>query len=295
MPVDAQDANSTSSAKSGAFDNHGMTSAEVISLTVISCGIATIGTLSNILLTLSVLLTRQLRETCTAVLLISLSLTDALICAVYEPMYIYDINHDSSAVFEAVRFKLGYCLFLASLNGALNVTLDRFIYICCPYRYIALTSNKYVTMSAFFAQWFIAILLTLLSLVPLYSFLYIAVIMMSLATLHISTYCIARRKDRKIASQYPSVNQRALSIWNKATTVVTLTLVATLLCWTPIVILPAVVPPSSPSFKRYIKTALAFTSLSAAVDPFIFCWRLQEFRNALVACPRKLRSAFHCG
>lgn len=123
--------NSTSQ-KSGIFDFYGMTSAEVIALTVFNGCIATIGTLSSILVILAVLLTRQLREICTAVLPISLSMTDVIICTVYQPMNIYDINYSSSAVTEAVRFRLGFGLFLASLNGELIVTLDRFIYIPYP-------------------------------------------------------------------------------------------------------------------------------------------------------------------
>lgn len=75
-----------------------MTSAEVIALTVFNGCIATIGTLSNILVKLAVLLTRQLREICTAVLPISLSMTDVIICAVHQPMNIYDINYGSSAI-----------------------------------------------------------------------------------------------------------------------------------------------------------------------------------------------------
>ncbi|XP_078372874.1 melanocyte-stimulating hormone receptor-like [Oculina patagonica] len=290
-----QDTNSTTR-NGGSFDFYGMTSAEVIALTVISSGISVIGTLSNIFVILAVLLTRQLREMCTAVLLISLSLTDVMICAVYEPMYIYDINCGSNAVSEAVRFKLGFGLFLASLNGEFIVTLDRFIYICFPYRYIDWTSTNRVTISAFCAQWFVAVLLTLSTLftsLPLYAFFYIAVIIILIVALHISMYCTARREARQISCQYPTASQNN-DIWNKSTAVVAMTVAVSLLCWAPIVCLPAVVPPSSPSFKRYIKITLAFTSLSAVLDPFIFCWRLKDFRKALATCLRKLRNSFHC-
>lgn len=109
-----QAANSTSP-NSRSFDYCGMTSAEVITLTVFNGCIAMIGTVSNILVILAVLLTRQLQEICTAVLLISLSVTDVIICAVYQLMNIVDINYGSSAI--TVRFRLGFGFFLASLNG----------------------------------------------------------------------------------------------------------------------------------------------------------------------------------
>lgn len=257
--ADTRDTNTTMGI-GGSFDFYGMTSSEVIALTVISSGIAVIGTVSNILVILAVLLTRQLREMCTAVLLISLSLTDVMICALYEPMYIYDINCGSSAIFEAVQFRLGFGLFLASLNGEFIVTLDRFIYICFPYRY--------TLMSLFIS-------------VPFYSIFYITLIAILTVVLHISMYCFG---------QYPTVSK----IWSKSATVVTMTVAVNLLCWAPIVILPVVVPPSSPSFKRYIKITLAFPSLSAVIDPFIFCWRLKDFREALGTCLRKLRNSFQC-
>ena len=291
-PVD-QHSNSTTQ-NSDSFDFYGMTSGEVIALTVISSGIAVIGTLSNALVIVAVLLTRQLREMCTALLLISLSLTDVMVCAVYQPMYIYDINYGSSAILEAVRFKLGFGLFLASLNGQFIVTLDRFIYICFPYRYIEWSGTKYVTISAFFAQWFLAVLLTFLSFFisqPLYSFFYIAGVVILTVALHIAMYCIARREQRQISSQYPTASQNAPT-WNKSTAVVAITVAVGLLCWAFIVLLPAVVSPRSPSFKRYIKITLAFPSLGAVIDPFIFCWRLKDFREALFSCLRKLRNAF---
>ena len=79
-----QDAYNTSLAKLGDFDHyHGMTLVEAMSLTAMSFVICMIGTLSNVLLTIAVLLTRQQRERCTAVLLISMSVTDTIICAVY--------------------------------------------------------------------------------------------------------------------------------------------------------------------------------------------------------------------
>lgn len=294
----AQVTNSTSQ-NSESFDFYGMTSAEVITLTVFNGCIATIGSVSNILLIISVLLTRSLREVCTAVLLISLLLNDFIICAVYQPMNILDINYGSSAISEAVRFRLGFGLFLASINGELIVTLDRYIYIRFPYHYLDWTSTKYVVVSAFCAQWFLAILLTLLTFTSGLIYrctgaVYLTGVLVLTLALHISIYCTACRKTRQINSQYPTASQKSV-FWNKSTAVVTMTVIVTLLCWAPIIILPAVVSPSSPSFKRYIKLVLPFNSLSAALDPFIFCWRLNDFRRALVACLRRLRRSFHCG
>lgn len=288
----------TTPADNGTFDNYGMTAAEVITLTVVSCFISSIGTVSNILVMLAVLLTRQLRESCTAVLMISLSFCDAIICAVYVPMYIFGIHHGAGTVLEVVRWRMGFAFFMASLNGELIVTFERFVYICYPYRYINWTSATHVAIAAFCAQWLPSLVLTLPLLVtstPLYSLVYIAVVIAFMSGLHVSIYCVARRESRQIACQYPTGSQTPrMPVWNKSVTAVAMAVMASLLCWAPVVFLPAIVAPASPSFKRYIKIASAFTSLGAAIHPFIFCWKLRHFREALVNCLRKLRNVL-CG
>lgn len=278
------------------FDHYGLTEGEVIGLTVASSAISSIGTVSNLLLILAVLSTKQLRESFTAVLLISLSVCDALICSVYVPMYIWDIHHGASTTFENARWVMGFCLFLATLNGELIVYLERFIYIRFPYHYTNWMCKKYIAAATFCTQWFIAVALTLplaFTRTPLYSVFYIAVLMAAMVSLHLYIYCFARQESQKIAHQYPAGSQsQRMPLLSKSATTVAMAVLATVSCWAPIVILPAIMPPSSSSFKRYVKIAASFTSLSAAVHPFIFCWKLQYFRNALANCLRKLRNAF---
>lgn len=191
---------------------------------------------------------------------------------------------------------MGFCLFLASLNGELIVFLERFIYIRFPYHYTNWMCKKYIAAATICTQWFIAVALTLplaFTRTPWYSVFYTAVLMAAIVSLHLYIYCFARQESQKIARQYAAGSQRQrMPLLSKSATAVAMAVLATVSCWAPIVILPAIVPPSSPSFKRYVKIAASFTSLSAAVHPFIFCWKLQYFRNALVNCLRKLLNAF---
>ena len=69
-----------------------MTSEEVLSLMILNSGISVTGTISNFLVILAVLSDRQLRQTGTAVLMVSLSSFDLMLCVVYQPMKIYTIN-----------------------------------------------------------------------------------------------------------------------------------------------------------------------------------------------------------
>lgn len=282
---------SNESAKEDNFGAHGLTVGEVIALTVMSSGMSVIGTISNILVILAVLTNRQLCQTCTAILLVNLSFFDLLICAIYVPMYIYGINHDAGALFEVMRRRIGFSMFIGSLNGELSVTLDRFISICFPYWYLDWT-RKITISSVLSVSWLVIIFLTLLSSftdTTLYVLIsYMAIIVILIVSCHVAMYVVARREAKKISSQYP-LECRKFPFWNKSTKAVAMVVAASLLCWVPIAILPAVVLPSSPSFRRYVKMTLPFISLSAVLDPFIFCWRLSEFRSALYACLRKAR------
>ncbi|KAL9951490.1 hypothetical protein ACROYT_G044159 [Oculina patagonica] len=243
---------SNDSADEGSFDAYpSMTAGEVIALTLLSSGISVIGTISNILLILAVLLNRQLRQTCTAILLINLSFFDVIICAVYVPMYIYNINYGSSGLFKTARNLMGFGLFIGSLNGEFCVTLDRFISICFPYWYEAWITKISIS-PVISVSWFFTISLTLLNLLtdtPMYSIFYIAILIILIISFHVAMYLVARREAKIIASQYPS-ECRKFPFWNKSAKAVAMVVAASLLCWAPIAILPAVVSPSSPSYKR---------------------------------------------
>ena len=83
--------------------------------------------------------------------------------------------------------------------------VERFVNIFYPYQYTALTNTRFVVLSVFFTQWFITILLTLLSLLtntPVFSTVYIAVITIGLASLHIS---IVLRSQETRAADCPLV------------------------------------------------------------------------------------------
>ena len=276
------------------FPHHGMTVAEAISLTIINSGISMTGTISNILVIAAVLSNRQLRETGTATLLVSLSCFDLILCALYIPMLIFDINYGSSKTLTTVRGTFGQFVFIGSLNSAFCVSLDRFVSICYPYRYVEWMTGK-LALQLIFITWFTAVAFSairVLSHPPIYLFFYIAILILLIISFHVAMCWVARREANQIARLYPPECQ-TLPIWNKSTVAVSMVIAASLVCWTPIVILPIFVSPSSPSFSHLIKDVLTFASLSSAINPFIFCWRLQGFRKALCLRLRKAKAVIH--
>ena len=288
----------TTPADNSTFDNYGMTAAEVITLTVVSYFISSIGTMSNILVLFAVLLTRQLRESTTAV-------DQPIVLWCYHLCSVRPHVHRRHPPWRRHRpwsceMASGLRVFHGILERRAHRHLWAVLYICYPYRYINWTSATHVAIAAFCAQWLPSLVLTLPLLVTsttLYSFVYIVVVIAFISGLHVSIYmyCVARRESRKIARQYPAGSQTPrMPVWNKSVTAVAMAVMASLLCWAPVVFLPAIVSPTSPSFKHYIKIASAFTSMGAAIHPFIFCWKLRHFREALVNCLRKLRNVL-CG
>ena len=168
------------------------------------------------------------------------------------------------------------------------------LHICYPYHYINGTSTNTVIISALCAQYLFALALTLPLLftrTPMYSLIYIAIVTAAILVLHLSMYLVARCKSQRVDRHYPTGSLHPkMPIWSKYTIAVAMAVMASFLCWAPAVFLPLIVPVSSPSFKRYIKVVLAFPSLGAAIHPFIFCWKLRQFREALIASMCKLRN-----
>ena len=101
-----------------------------------------------------------------------------------------------------------------------------------------------------------------------------------------------QKRSRQIARLYLLECQR-FTIWGKSAKAVVMVIAAFLLCWVPIDITPAFILPSSPPFLCSLKIALAFTYLSSAINPFIFCWRLADFRKALCSRLHQANAVIH--
>lgn len=174
-----------------------------------------IETISNMLVILLVL-NRQLRETCTAILLTNLLFSDLIICAVYVPMYIFDINNGSGHRFEEVRFRMEFGLFIASLNGEFSVTLDHFIAIsflyCLSAEWRGGVFRRFCSPRGSWRSFWPV--LSLLTDTPLYSFFYIAALIILIVAFNVAMYLVARWEAKKIASQHPLKCQE-FPFWSK--------------------------------------------------------------------------------
>ena len=131
---------------------------EFILIASVNCLTSVVGTFANGIIIGAFFLCTSQRET-TALLLISLSFADLLICSVYEPIFIHQFlsTRQLDGLYKSVQSFLGYGLMTASLNGLFTVAADRFIAIYLPFKYVQWMSGKNA-VRLITAGWCIALL-----------------------------------------------------------------------------------------------------------------------------------------
>ena len=131
---------------------------EFILIASVNCLTSVVGTFANGIIIGAFFLCTSQRET-TALLLISLSFADLLICSVYEPIFIHQFlsTRQLDGLYKSVQSFLGYGLMTASLNGLFTVAADRFIAIYLPFKYVQWMTEKNA-IRLITAGWCIALL-----------------------------------------------------------------------------------------------------------------------------------------
>ena len=255
---------------------YGITASEVCILTTVNIVIAIPGSVANGLMIACILLTPNLRETTTAILLLNLAIGDFFVCVVYQPLKILLMNGYISGVMNMVVLWLGFGLQASSLNGMLCLTVDRFISICYPFRYIVwMTEKRAHIMIA--ATWLVALVISVANIFPIifaYLFVYIVIAFFLMLALQIAIFVTARRQCRQISSQFVALGKN-VPYQHKPTRAISLVMGAFLLCWLPIMVTPVTLS------EKAIVFSVCFTSLNSLLNPIICCWQIRDVKNAL--------------
>ena len=131
---------------------------EVVTLSSINGFSSVVGTFANGLLFYSTYFNRNsFNREITIRLLVSLSVADFLMCSIVQPTAIYIVNSGQELQKMGALLVLLQILMMASLNGLICVTIDRYIAVSRPLRYIVWMSETrvYIMISA---SWCIAVL-----------------------------------------------------------------------------------------------------------------------------------------
>ena len=216
---------------------------EAALFTALNCLSMFIGSCANVLVIVSFLLFISVRDIeGTSLFLVSLSVADFLVCAVYQPLLIIRFNQpEQDRSFVLSTSFIGYSLVTASTNGLLAVIYDRFVSVYLPFKYIAWMKKRNVAL-LISMSWLVALVAGISALsetfgVKVISQLYTTIIIMAVPILYGVIYKEARKQARRVINQYMQVTTNLPSrqhLTDKATRGVGLVLMTTLLCWLPI-------------------------------------------------------------
>ena len=272
-----------------------MTAWESVLFTIFNCFSILLGSCANFLVIISFILFSSIREG-TSLFLISLSVADFLVCTIYQPLLVYRFNHpDQNQPYVLAQSFLGYGLFTASLNGLLNVTFDRFVTIYFPYKYVVWITERN-TFLLIKLSWVVSLVIGILNVISstgarIVAHVYTTAIIVAVPILYRVIYNEARKQARRLTEQstagsrvFPRRNNRLVY---KATTGVGVVLVTTLLCWLPVILLPAFAASQEADghISKEMMWCLTAACANSCINPFIYCYKFHNFR-------RKIRKLF---
>lgn len=233
--------------------------------------------------------------TVTNAFVVSLSVSDLLVAAVFVPIYIEEEYTMSKVPISGYIIAL---LLLASIFNLCAVTYERYIALTKPFGYRAIMS-KQKTAGIIFASWFFPLVICLLPMAwdanP--SSKYHKAYLITLVIVFILFPCIGMvwvyARLLKIVRNFIQRNRRRTSYGNKtgeragteekAARVFAIILGMFLLCWLPFMYINA-----CQAFQLYhlITNGLAYTSfftllLNTILDPLIFAFLKRDFKECI--------------
>ncbi len=260
-----------------------LTEEEVVILSVI-CALASVfGTFGNILVLLAVIKNDHLR-TIPDLFITSLAVSDFSVCALYLPMLIHSFNRSvENEVLKIAQSFLGHTSMVASATNMFAVTIDRVIAIRFPFKYIGTMTTKHALVGIVIV-WIISLTFGILyapSLIPrMYIAIYSAILLLTTIIMYIYIFIIAKRQENRIQNMQQGSDGTAAEK-KVAKTIFTVVGIYAL-CWLPILLLPAIVNPSTKPVLflmrfQWVQTVL---SCNSAFNPYIYCMRSRKYRTA---------------
>ena len=263
---------------------------ETVFFTVFNCLSLVVGSCANFLVIVSSLLFISFRDIQgTSLFLVSLSVADFLICAVYQPLLVIRFNHpDQNMTYRVIMWFLGNSLMTASLNGLLAVSFDRFVAIYLPFKYITWMKETNVAL-LISISWLVALAMGILNLsdnfgVKVIAHIYTTIVIVVIPILYGVIYKEARKQARRIIDQslpatmvFPNRHRAT----DKATKGVGLVLITTLICWLPMILSPLLTAAlkSDEDILRAVLWFLTAACVNSCINPFIYFYKFSKFRG----------------
>ena len=234
---------------------------EVIILTALNGVSSIVGSAANLLIIVSSLLNHA-EEGATELFLINLSATNLLICAIYQPILVWFINDaaKSNTVFSLMAY-VGTGLTTAFLNGLLVITLDRFVSIYLPFKYVYWMTERN-SGRIILVSWILSVLMVIVSRITFFASRvivngYIATVLVMVSLFY---------------SVIPTATEKQGNI--------------------PVAIFPlgaVILRMAIEDISRILYWCFTAASFNSCIDPFVYYWQFSKFRRAIRKSLRSLR------
>lgn len=262
-----------------------LSSESVIALDFISVLACIIGSVGNALVLL-VVFNKEILRTIPDFFITSLAFSDFTVCALFFPMSIYHFHHpnvqEENLSFFLIKRFLGHAAMVASATNMFAVTIDRVIAIRMPFKYCSVMT-KLIAFVVIAIVWLISIVVGALRTWEVISGYHIgfysAILLFSTITMYVYIFIAAKRQENRIQDVTAQVSDGPAMEKKVAKTIFTVVGVYTL-CWLPILLLPAIISPSTLAFKKSFPWTRTLLACNSAFNPYIYCVRSAKYRSA---------------
>ena len=274
-------------------------SSEIIAIIicVLNVPLMLISIIGNSLVLAAILRTPSLRSA-SAVFLCNLAISDLLVGLVVQPVFIATLFHSGDSLLQSYNILSSSCCGV-SLCTMTAISVDRFLALHYHMRYPNLmTEKRALHVISFF--WFIFFLLSCLYFWSR-NFFFVAIVVCIAFFILVSTfsyiriYQIVRWHQLQIHAQQQSV--QSLNVEHNLNTVqrkesalnTFIYYICMILCYSPVFITSmtyAILPMQNSVVARNFATSVTF--MNSAINPFLYCWRTRELREAVFTTIRNI-------
>ena len=226
------------------------------------------------------------------ILLCSLAVSDLLVGLFVQPVYIANELMKNSSLHQAITDSMAFSACGVSLLTMTAISVDRFLALHYHMRYKSLMTSLralYITATI----WFIAILLSFLSLRRKVFFFTIAACIFACilvcAVCYIKIYRVLRQHQLRIhAQQAVQRNNETIQRSVKGAINAFIYYIVMILCYMPCFVTISILAFATGSWTEAwnITDTLAF--MNSSINPFLYCWRLRELRTAVIKTVKEM-------
>ena len=255
--------------------------------------------IGNALVLTAISRTPSLRSAPSIVFLCSLAVSDLLVGLVVQPVYISNalIYSDSSPALKQATEVMFFLACGVSLFTMTAISVDRFLALRYHMRYSGLVTVKRALFTIA-GIWLVLVVLSCLRIIWKRSLLFLAIVVGGIAICffistfsYIRIYQIAQHHKLAIRSQQQAIQRLSNDATNvkqstKSAINTLIYFIRMIFCYLPILVVTIILAFGQPLDSGLdIADTIAF--LNSSINPFLYCWRTQEIRAAVLKTIRQ--------